>query len=221
MFDRDDSFFRALVSDHVSGQLKVAPEHCSEHVLDAMGKAPFSLFCDFEDKYFALSKRAGKEQYIVPYLMSSHPGSRLEDAIELALMLKKRHLAPEQVQDFYPTPGTVSTVAYYTGIDPLTEKKIYVCTDYHEKQLQRALLQFNRPENAPLVREALTKADRVDLIGYTAECLVRPERNAPPRRDARPKNGSKPRQGAKPKNGAMPRQGAKAKFQKNGNRKKR
>ena len=176
MYDRDDSFFRALVTDHVSGQLKVAPEHCSEHVLDAMGKAPFSLFCNFEDKYFDLSRKAGKEQYIVPYLMSSHPGSRLEDAIELALMLKKRHLAPEQVQDFYPTPGTVSTVAYYTGIDPLTEKKIYVCTDYHEKQLQRALLQFNRPENAPLVREALMKAGRADLIGYGEECLVRPER---------------------------------------------
>ena len=209
MYDRDDSFFRALVSDHVSGQLKVAPEHCSEHVLNAMGKAPFSLFCDFEDKYFALSKRAGKEQYIVPYLMSSHPGSRLEDAIELALMLKKRHLAPEQVQDFYPTPGTVSTVMYYTGIDPLTEKNIYVCTDYHEKQLQRALLQFNRPENAPLVREALKKAGRTDLIGYGEGCLVRPERESRPAYNkANPKNG-KPRQGGKPKS------------PKNGNRKKR
>lgn len=176
MYDADDSFFRELVSEHVSGQLKVAPEHCSEQVLDAMGKAPFSLFCDFEDKYFDLSRKAGKEQYIVPYLMSSHPGSRLEDAIELAQMLKARHLAPEQVQDFYPTPGTVSTVMYYTGIDPLTQKRIYVCTDYHEKQLQRALLQYNRPENAPLVREALKRAGREDLIGYSAECLVRPER---------------------------------------------
>ncbi len=177
MHDPDDSFFRALVSEHVSGQLKVAPEHCSEHVLHAMGKAPFSLFCDFEDKYFALSEKAGKEQYIVPYLMSSHPGSRLEDAIELAQMLKARRLAPEQVQDFYPTPGTVSTVMYYTGTDPLTSKKIYVCTDYHEKQLQRALLQYNRPENAPLVREALKKAGREDLIGYEPGCLVRPERS--------------------------------------------
>ena len=108
--------------------------------------------------------------------MSSHPGSRLEDAIELALMLKARHLAPEQVLDFYPTPGTVSTVMYYTGIDPLTNKRIYVCTDYHEKQLQRALLQYNRPENAPLVREALKRAGREDLIGHGEGCLVRPER---------------------------------------------
>ena len=176
MYDPDDSFFRELVSDHVSGQLKVAPEHCSERVLDAMGKAPFSLFCQFEDKYFDLSRKAGREQYIVPYLMSSHPGARLEDAIELALMLKARHLAPEQVQDFYPTPGTVSTVMYYTGIDPLTNKRIYVCTDYHEKQLQRALLQYNRPENAPLVREALKRAGREDLIGHGEGCLVRPER---------------------------------------------
>ena len=178
MLDSDDSFFRELVRDHVSGQLKVAPEHCSARVLDAMGKAPFSLFCNFEDKYFDLSRKAGREQYIVPYLMSSHPGSTLEDAIELALMLKARHLAPEQVQDFYPTPGTVSTVMYYTGIDPLTEKKIYVCCDYHEKQLQRALLQYNRPENAPLVREALKRAGRQDLIGHGEGCLVRPERQA-------------------------------------------
>ncbi len=175
MYDKDDAFFRKLVRDHVSGQLKVAPEHCSRGVLEAMGKASFELFCDFEDKYFSLCREAGKEQYIVPYLMSSHPGSDLTDATQLALMLKKRHLAPEQVQDFYPTPGTVSTVMYYTGIDPLTGKKIYVCTDYREKQLQRALLQYNRPENAPLVREALTKAGRADLIGYGAECLVRPE----------------------------------------------
>ena len=174
MHDPDDSFFKKLVRDHVSGQLKVAPEHCSECVLEAMGKAPFSLFCKFEDKYFELSRAIGREQYIVPYLMSSHPGSRMSDAIELALMLKKRHINPEQVQDFYPTPGTVSTVMYYTGIDPLTGKKIYVCTDYHEKQLQRALLQYNRPQNADMVREALTRANRTDLIGYGAECLVRP-----------------------------------------------
>ncbi len=175
MYDRDDSFFEKLVRDHVSGQLKVAPEHCSERVLGYMGKAPFSLFCAFEDKYFALSKKVGKEQYIVPYLMSSHPGSDLGDAIKLARMLKARHIAPEQVQDFYPTPGTISTVMYYTGIDPLTEKKVYVCTDYHEKQLQRALLQYNRRENAPLVREALVRAGREELIGDGAECLVRAE----------------------------------------------
>ena len=113
----------------------------------------------------------------MPYLMSSHPGSDLNAAIELALCLKRDHYAPEQVQDFYPTPGTASTVMYYTGINPLTGKKVYVTTDYHEKQLQRALLQFNRPQNASLVREALTKAGRTDLIGYGPECLVRPEKS--------------------------------------------
>ena len=116
----------------------------------------------------------GKEQYLVPYLMSSHPGSTLNDAIELALCLKRDHYAPEQVQDYYPTPGTASTVMYYTGINPLDMKPVYVATDYHEKQLQRALLQYNRPQNADLVREALTKAGREDLIGYGEECLVRP-----------------------------------------------
>ncbi len=186
MLDSDDSFFKKLVRDHVSGQLKVAPEHCSRGVLNAMGKAPFSLFCSFEDKYFDYCKEIGREQYIVPYLMSSHPGSDLSDAIELALMLKARHIAPEQVQDFYPTPGTVSTVMYYTGIDPLSGKRIYVCTDYHEKQLQRALLQYNRPSNAPLVREALRLAGREDLIGYGRECLVRPERESSPQKKKKP-----------------------------------
>ncbi len=190
MLDSDDRFFKKLVRDHVSGQLKVAPEHCSRDVLNAMGKAPFSLFCAFEDKYFDFCREIGKEQYIVPYLMSSHPGSDLEDAIELALMLKARHIAPEQVQDFYPTPGTVSTVMYYTGIDPLSAKKIYVCTDYHEKQLQRALLQYNRAQNAPLVREALIKAGREDLIGFGPECLVRPERESAPAKKKKAQSSS-------------------------------
>ena len=174
MADLDDSFFRKLVQDHVSGQLKVAPEHCSASVLRCMGKPEFGVYQSFRKKYFALSETCGKEQYLVPYLMSSHPGSTLTDAIELAVCLKRDHYAPEQVQDYYPTPGTASTVMFYTGINPLDMKPVYVATDYHEKQLQRALLQYNRPQNAPLVREALIKAGREDLIGYGAECLVRP-----------------------------------------------
>ncbi|MBQ9692657.1 MAG: YgiQ family radical SAM protein [Clostridia bacterium] len=175
MHDKDDSFFRKLVRDNVSGQLKVAPEHCSANVLACMGKPNFDVYQKFREKYFRLTKEAGKEQYLVPYLMSSHPGSTLKDAVELAVCLKRDKYAPEQVQDYYPTPGTASTVMYYTGIDPITMKNVYVATDYHEKQLQRALLQFNRPQNAPMVREALIKAGREDLIGYGPECLVKPE----------------------------------------------
>ncbi len=177
--DKDESFFKKLVRDHVSGQLKVAPEHCSAHVLSYMGKPAVESFEAFKKRYFELTKSFGKEQYIVPYLMSSHPGSRMEDAVELALYLKKWGYAPEQVQDFYPTPGTASTVMYYTGIDPLTMKNVYCVRDYKEKQMQRALLQFNRPENANMVREALKKCGREDLIGYGEGCLVKPERGRP------------------------------------------
>ncbi len=173
--DPDDTFFRKLVRDNISGQLKVAPEHCSSAVLRCMGKPDFSVYEKFRSRYFELTRKAGKEQYLVPYLMSSHPGSTLSDALELALCLKRDKYAPEQVQDYYPTPGTASTVMFYTGINPLDMKPVYVVTDYHEKQLQRALLQYNRPQNAPLVREALTKLHREDLIGFGAECLVRPE----------------------------------------------
>jgi len=176
MADKNDAFFRKLVRDNVSGQLKVAPEHCSSPVLRCMGKPDFEVYQSFRRKFFEITKNIGKEQYLVPYLMSSHPGSTLNDAIELALCLKRDKYAPEQVQDYYPTPGTASTVMYYTGINPLDMKPVYVCTDYHEKQLQRALLQYNRPENAPLVREALIKAGREDLIGFGEECLVRPAR---------------------------------------------
>ena len=175
--DSDESFFKKLVRDNVSGQLKVAPEHCSSAVLRCMGKPDFEVYQRFRKRYFELTKSIGKEQYLVPYLMSSHPGSTLKDALELALCLKRDNYAPEQVQDYYPTPGTASTVMFYTGIDPLTMKKVYVATDYHEKQLQRALLQYNRPQNAPLVREALTKLGREDLIGFGKECLVRPAGN--------------------------------------------
>ena len=172
--DPDNAFFRKLVRDHVSGQLKVAPEHCSDAVLSCMGKPSFEVYEEFRRRFFEITKQVGKEQYLVPYLMSSHPGSTLDDAISLALCLKKNGYAPEQVQDYYPTPGTASTVMYYTGINPLNMKPVYVATEYREKQMQRALLQYNRPQNADLVREALVQAGRTDLIGYGADCLIRP-----------------------------------------------
>ncbi len=178
--DKNDAFFKRLVSRHVSGQLKVAPEHCSDRVLREMGKPQISVYNKFKDKYFALCQTIGKEQYLVPYLMSSHPGSTLEDAIELAVYLKKSGYSPEQVQDFYPTPGTASTCMFYTEIDPFTGKKVYIPETYEEKQMQRALLQFNRPENRPIIRKALIKAGRRDLIGTGAQCLVPEERGAKP-----------------------------------------
>ncbi|MBE6555815.1 MAG: YgiQ family radical SAM protein [Ruminococcaceae bacterium] len=187
--DPDERFFKKLVRDHVSGQLKVAPEHCSPRVLDAMGKPHFEVYERFRRRYFELTKSFGKEQYLVPYLMSSHPGSTLADAVELAECLKRDRYAPEQVQDYYPTPGTASTVMYYTGIDPLSGKQVFVPSDYREKQLQRALLQFNRPQNAAAVREALRRAGREDLIGFGAECLVRPEGGE---RKKAPERGKKP-----------------------------
>ena len=206
LHDKSDAFFRKLVCDNVSGQLKVAPEHCSSPVLRCMGKPDFDVYQNFRRKYFELSHECGKEQYLVPYLMSSHPGSTLNDAIELALCLKRDHYAPEQVQDYYPTPGTASTVMYYTGINPLDMKPVYVATDYHEKQLQRALLQFNRPQNAPLVREALIKAGREDLIGYGEECLVKPEGNSQYRKPQQSQGKPMTKQGGKPqgKNNAKP-----------------
>lgn len=174
VYDKNEDFFKKLVRDHVSGQLKVAPEHCCDSVLGVMGKPSVSVYDRFRKRYFELTKSIGKEQYLVPYLMSSHPGSTLADAVELALYLKKCKLNPEQVQDFYPTPGTASTVMFYTGLDPFTMKKVYVADSYEEKKLQRSLLQFNRPENANAVREALVKAGREDLIGFGEDCLVRP-----------------------------------------------
>ena len=174
--DKNPEFFRKLVRDHVSGQLKVAPEHCSPNVLRHMGKPDIKVYDRFREKFFEYSAECGLEQYLVPYLMSSHPGSRMEDAVELALYTKRIGLAPEQVQDYYPTPGTASTVMYYTGLDPFTMKEIYTPTDYHEKQLQRALLQWRRRENWPMVREALRSCGRDDLIGYGGDCLVPPEK---------------------------------------------
>lgn len=174
IYDEDDEFFRQLVERHTSGQLKVAPEHCANNALLMMGKPNIEVFEKFKAKFFGLTKEAGLEQYLVPYLMSSHPGATMNDAVEMALWLKRWGYSPEQVQDFYPTPGTISTVMYYTGIHPMTGKSVYVCTDYREKQLQRALLQFSRPENANLVREALKLAGRPELIGYGGDCLVKP-----------------------------------------------
>ena len=175
MYDKSDAFFKKLVKEHISGQLKVAPEHCSSNVLKHMGKSDISVYDKFREKYFKLCKECGKEQYLVPYLMSSHPGSEMKDAVELALYLKDLGLNPEQVQDFYPTPGTASTVMYYTGINPLNMKRVYAPDDYREKLMQRALLQYKRPENRNLVREALIKAGREDLIGFEGRCLVRPD----------------------------------------------
>ena len=175
MADKDETFFKKLVHDHVSGQLKVAPEHCANAVLSCMGKPDIGVFEAFKKRYFELTKSFGKEQYLVPYLMSSHPGSRLSDAVELAVYLKTWGYSPEQVQDFYPTPGTASTVMYYTGIDPLTMKEVYCAVDYEEKKMQRALLQWGKPENAPIVRKALKLCHREDLIGFGPECLVKPE----------------------------------------------
>lgn len=192
IYDNDDSFFKQLVERHVSGQLKVAPEHCSANALAMMGKPPVEVFERFKKKYFELSERAGLEQYIVPYLMSSHPGATMKDAVDMALWLKKWGYSPEQVQDFYPTPGTISTVMYYTGINPMTGKSVLVTTDYREKQLQRALLQFSRPENANLVREALKKAGREDLIGNAPGCLVKPAFGQGARTQYTPREKSKP-----------------------------
>ena len=219
MLDPDDSFFRRLVTNHTSGQLKVAPEHCSANALNMMGKPTVEVFEAFRRKYFKLCKEADLEQYLVPYLMSSHPGTTINDAVEMALWLKKWGYSPEQVQDFYPTPGTISTVMYYTGIHPMTKRKVYTSTDYHEKQLQRALLQFGKPENANLVREALRLAGREDLIGNTPECLVRkgflegrsneykpsPKGKNQPRRKSRSTAPKSDRTGAKSKNGDMAR----------------
>lgn len=175
--DKDDEFFRELVQYHVSGQLKVAPEHVSENVLRYMGKPGRKVYDRFCEKFYSLTEKIGKKQYLVPYLMSSHPGSTLNDAIELALYIKKHNLHPEQVQDFYPTPFTVSTCMFYTGLDPFTMKEVYVPRDPEEKRMQRALLQFGVPKNQPLVIKALKKAGREDLIGYSPSCLVRPMRN--------------------------------------------
>ena len=177
--DKDDTFFRELVKYHVSGQLKVAPEHCSAAVLDKMGKPHIEAYIEFSKRYFQYTDEVNKEQYLVPYLMSSHPGSTLNDAVDLALFLKKNHIRPEQVQDFYPTPGTISTTMFYTGLDPYTMEEVYSAKSPHDKALQRALLQYYNPKNFALVEEALRKIHRFDLIGNGDNCLVREQNPRP------------------------------------------
>lgn len=173
--DKNEEFMRELIEHHVSGQLKVAPEHCSAVVLDKMGKPHIEAYKKFQDKFYKITGQAGKEQYLVPYLMSSHPGSTLKEAVELALFLKSLRIRPEQVQDFYPTPGTISTCMFYTGLDPYTMEEVYVPRTAEEKGMQRALLQYFRPDNQRRVIEALQKAHRTDLIGNGKECLVKPD----------------------------------------------
>lgn len=176
MEDQSDEFFEELVKYHISGQLRVAPEHCSAAVLDRMGKPHIETYKKFCDKFYKLTGRMSKDQYIVPYLMSSHPGSTLKDAVELALFCKRENIHPKQVQDFYPTP-TISTCMFYTGIDPYTMKEVYVPKTEEEKSMQRALLQYFIPENKQKVIKALIKAGRKDLIGYDSKCLVQPMSN--------------------------------------------
>lgn len=175
--DQSDEFFEELVKYHISGQLRVAPEHCSTEVLDRMGKPHIETYKKFCDKFYKLTGRMSKDQYIVPYLMSSHPGSTLKDAVELALFCKRENIHPKQVQDFYPTPGTISTCMFYIGIDPYTMKEVYVPKTEEEKSMQRALLQYFIPENKQKVIKALIKAGRKDLIGYDSKCLVQPMSN--------------------------------------------
>lgn len=175
--DKDDTFFKELVEHHVSGQLKVAPEHISDAVLSGMGKPSRDVYEQFVRKYDKINKSLGMKQFLVPYLMSSHPGSTLKEAVELAEYLRDLGYMPEQVQDFYPTPSTVSTVMYYTGIDPRNGKPVYVCKNPHEKAMQRALIQYRNPNNYDLVYEALTKSGRKDLIGFEKKCLIRPRKS--------------------------------------------
>ena len=190
MLDPDHTFIRELVEHHVSGQLKVAPEHISDAVLDVMGKPSRAVYDQFVREYERINRALGKKQYLVPYLMSSHPGSTLAEAVELAEYCRDLGYMPEQVQDFYPTPSTISTCIYYTGVDPRTMKPVYVPKSPYEKAMQRALIQYRNPRNHALVREALRKAGRTDLIGFDENCLVRPER----KQGNRPK---KARRGAK------------------------
>ncbi|MGN0682972.1 MAG: YgiQ family radical SAM protein [Oscillospiraceae bacterium] len=175
LLEKNNAFLDELVEFHVSGQLKVAPEHASNRVLDLMGKPHIEVYEEFERRFYASTKKCGKEQYLVPYLMSSHPGCTLNDAIELALFEKKHNIRPEQVQDFYPTPGTISTAMFYTGLNPYTMEPLFVPRTAEEKAMQRALLQYFMPKNRALVEKALTIAKRRDLIGYGKNCLIAPD----------------------------------------------
>ena len=174
--DKDDTFIRELCRYHVSGQLRVAPEHVSDNVLRLMGKPENSVYEKFVNKCNRINEKNGMKQYLVPYLMSSHPGSTLKDAIELAEYVRDIGYMPEQVQDFYPTPSTISTCMYYTGVDPRNMQPVYVAKNPHEKAMQRALIQYKDPKNYDLVREALVKEHREDLIGFGGKCLIPPRK---------------------------------------------
>jgi uncharacterized radical SAM protein YgiQ len=174
LYDKDETFFSELVKHHVSGQLKVAPEHVSKNVLHFMNKPSRELYDTFMKKFYKYNDRHQKNQFLVPYLMSSHPGSTLEDAVELAEYVRDLNYNPEQVQDFYPTPATPSTCMYYTGINPKTMEEVYVPRSKHEKAMQRALIQYRNPKNYKLVKEALLKTNRTDLIGHHKNALIRP-----------------------------------------------
>ena len=171
--DKDDSFFKELCEHHVSGQLKVAPEHVADPVLQMMGKPENSVYQAFTKKYKQINEKLGKKQFLVPYLMSSHPGSTMKEAVALAEYLRDLGYMPEHVQDFYPTPSTITTCMYYTGVDPRTMKPVYVPKNPHEKAMQRALIQYRNPKNYDLVLEALREADRMDLVGFDKHCLIR------------------------------------------------
>ena len=191
MADRDDTFLKELCQYHVSGQLKVAPEHICDAVLTRMGKPRNRVYQAFADKYAAVNRQIGKKQYLVPYLMSSHPGSTLKEAVALAEYLRDQRVSPEQVQDFYPTPSTLSTCMYYTGVDPRDMKPVYVPKNPHEKAMQRALIQYRDPKNRDLVLEALKKAGRMDLVGFDRHCLIRPRKLKGEESPARTRTGKK------------------------------
>jgi uncharacterized radical SAM protein YgiQ len=197
MADKDDTFIHELCKHHVSGQLKVAPEHVSDKVLALMGKPQNYVYRSFIEKYKKINDKLGMKQYVVPYLMSSHPGSSLKEAIELAEYLRDIGYMPEQVQDFYPTPSTISTCMYYTGVDPRNMQSVHVTHNPHEKAMQRALIQYRNPANYELVEEALHKAGREDLIGYDAKCLIRPRKASPAKPTPQKKGAPAPKAPAK------------------------
>lgn len=197
--DKDETFFKELVKYHISGQLKVAPEHVSDAVLSKMGKPDNSVYNRFVKRYYELNKQFGMNQFLVPYLMSSHPGSTLKEAIELSEYLRDLGYMPEQVQDFYPTPSTLSTVMYYTGIDPRDNSSVKITDNPHEKAMQRALIQYRNPKNYDLVLEALKLAGRMDLVGYDKKCFIRPRNGRNDQKDNKPSvnKGKTPQTGNK------------------------
>ena len=220
LLDKDDTFFRELVEYHISGQLKVAPEHICDAVLSKMGKPENAVYEAFTAKYKKLNQKMGKNQFLVPYLMSSHPGSTLKEAVALAEYLRDLGYMPEQVQDFYPTPSTMSTVMYYTGIDPNTMQPVYVCHNPHEKAMQRALIQYRNPKNYELVKEALHLAGREDLIGFDKKCLIRPRKLAADAEDASSRYKKKDKINKKQQKPATKTSGRTGKISQSGNRKK-